>query len=43
MHHSKIAKCIMHSSQGKGMQTTFWLTGKDNYDKQLPPFDDFAA
>jgi hypothetical protein len=25
--------------QGKGMMTTYWLTGKDNYPNELPKFN----
>ena len=26
--------------QGKGRMMTYWLVGKDNYDKVLPAFDE---
>ncbi|ELU09639.1 hypothetical protein CAPTEDRAFT_119081 [Capitella teleta] len=29
--------------KGKGLQTTYWLTGKNNYAKALPEFNDYTA
>lgn len=29
--------------KGKGLQTTYWLTGKKGYDKQLPEMDGLVA
>ena len=36
---AKVSHRIMFFSQGKGLQTTYWLYGRDGYDKPLPKFD----